>query len=315
MKTEQRHALKSNELEKLTAKLRPFFEKHGMQIVLGISAIVVVAAAALFWTRTSATEKEAGWSGFIAANTTAETYLNIAETENLADKPVSAWARLEAAERYLQTGIQQSLENREGDRGLVSDLNEARQNFELVAKAAPPNSKMRERALYGVARCLETMAGVNQRTDAENSMPADLLEEAVKRYEDLISEYPDTVYNRKRYEDEELGKLERRLKFLKSEEAQRFYAWFRTQNPKSQNRFGPLDGFPFDRSSTGTPPVMLPPIPNRLLLPFDETDGGGPLLPEVGSEGPVSAPDAPSETGESREEESSDDSSAAPEKK
>ncbi|MBT6155829.1 MAG: hypothetical protein HOL01_12725 [Planctomycetaceae bacterium] len=287
MKSEERHELKSNELEKLSARLQPIFDQYGMHIVLAISAAIAIGAAAMFWNRTSSAEKTAGWTELRAAVTarSAEKFLEVAEDETLSKKPVSAWAHLRAAERYLETGIQQSLENREGERGLVSDLDEARKNFDLALEAAPAKSNLQERALYGLGRCLETMAGVNQRTDAANSETADLLAEAVKAYEKLLSEYPDSAYNQKRYEEEELGNLERHRDFLKSEKASIFYAWFRTQNPKPEDRRSPLDGMPTDHPPFGSGPVTLPPIPEGLRLLDDDAEAG-PEFPGTEQETP-----------------------------
>ena len=176
----------------LSSILQPIVEKYGLHIVLAVSAAIVIAAEEMFWNRTNTAEKTAGWTELRSANS-AETLLAVAEIESLSKKPVAAWARLQAAERYLQTGIRQSLENREGERGLVSDLDEARKNFQLVLDAATANSNLQERALYGLGRCLETMAGVNQRTDAPNSTTVDLLDAASKAYEKLLSEYPNQI--------------------------------------------------------------------------------------------------------------------------
>ena len=277
MKSEERHELKSNELEKISARLQPIFDQYGLHIVLAISAAIAIGAAAMFWNRTSSAEKTAGWTELSAANS-AETLLAVAEDETLSKKPVAAWARLQAAERQLQNGIRQSLVGRDGDRGMVSELDDARENFELALKAAPAKSNLQERALYGLGRCLESMAGVNHPTDALNSETADLLAEAAKYYEKLLSEFPDSAYNQKRYEEEELGNLERHLQFLKSEKASNFYAWFRTQNPKPEDRRSPFDSMPSDHPPFDLGPVTLPPIPEGLRLLEDNAEAG-PSIP------------------------------------
>ena len=156
--------------------------------------------------------------------------------------------------------------------------------------------------MYALGRCLETMAGVNQRTDAANSETADLLAEAAKAYEKLLSEYPDSAYNQKRYEEEDIGNLERHLHFLKDEvavnklnekgkvvgkewrprkegdigylKAQSFYAWFRTQNPKPEDRRSPFDSMPTDHPPFDSGPVTLPPIPEGLRLLDDDAEAG-----------------------------------------
>jgi len=281
MKSEHRHELKTNELEKLTGKLKPFFEQHGLKIALAVSAVVVVVAGVTFWTRNLAAAKTAGWSELYSANS-AESYLDVAEKENLSGKPVADWARLQAAEGYLQTGIQQSLQNREGDRGLVSDLSEARKNFDAVLNSKAATGKMRERALYGLACCLEAMAGVNQRTTVVKSSPAELLAEAIKAYKRFVEDYPDSLLNLKRYEDEKLGRLEQRIRFLESQDTGNFYVWFRTQNPKTKDRRGPFDN-PFGQPGAGDGPVMLPPIPSGLRLPDDIDDS----TPVDGDSGPA----------------------------
>ena len=128
------------------------------------------------------------------------------------------------------------------------------------------------------------MAGVNQRTDADNSATADLLEKSVQAYDELLADFPDSPYNQKRYEDEELGNLERHIQELKSEKASEFYAWFRTQNPQKSDRRGPLDGLPSGHPPLDSGPVTLPQIPEGLRLP-DEAPETGPVLPSPSSSG------------------------------
>ena len=151
---------------------------------------------------------------------------------------------------------------------------------------------MHERALYGLACCLEAMAGVNQRTDVANSTTAELLDGAVKAYEEFVRKYPDSPHNLKRYEDERLGRIERRIEFLKSDDAREFYAWFRTQNPKTKDRRGPLDSFPFGGTDDG--PVMLPPIPGSLRLPDESID----TAPDEDDSGPALKPPAEGNSGD-----------------
>lgn len=294
MKSEERHELKVNELERLTTRVRPILEQYGMHIALGASAVILIAAAALFWSRMSAAGQTAGWAEYLdatASNSTAK-LVDVAEAEDAAKNQVAIWARLRAAEGYLESGIQQSIEGRdEGQRGLVSDLDEARKNFQAVLEKAPAKSELQERALFGLGRCLETMAGVNQRTDAKNSTTTDLLTEAAEAYDKLLKDFPNSPYNQKRYEDEELGKLERHLKFLKSQEAAEFYAWFRTQKPVKKDRRGPFDSLPGGHPPLDTGPVILPSIPDSLKL-SDEEPAAGPAFPGASSE-----PDKPETDG------------------
>ena len=265
MKSEHRHDLKSNELEKLVRKIRPFFETYWFRILMAACGVAVAAGVTLFFVRSFRESRSAGWTQ-MSISTTAEQFLQIAETEELQDKPVVDWARLSAAESYLQTGIRLSLEHREGEQGLVSDLDDAKENFDQVLKSA--SGRIRERALFGLARCLEAMAGVNLSSTADDGpqTTGQSLAEAVKAYQKLIKEFPNTPYNRKSFEQDELGRIERRIEHLEYDAAQEFYAWFRTQNPKREDRPNPFDISP-GASPTDNLPVTLPPIPERLRLP------------------------------------------------
>ena len=110
MKSEHRHELKTNELGQLAQRLLPFLEKHANRILIGFSVIALIAAAYIYWTRSSSVTANSGWTRIISANT-AEEFENIAEV--YAGSTIGAWARLSAAEGHLRNGIRAAFKDRE----------------------------------------------------------------------------------------------------------------------------------------------------------------------------------------------------------
>lgn len=196
--------------------MTPFLEKYGNQIIWSVCALLLVAAGTILWVRSSSRAASAGWAR-LAVATQAEDFAKVAE--DYPNTAVGAWARLQEAESLLRSGIELLFVHRSAAQ---SDLQQAKDSFETVLrnKAAPP--EVRERALFGVARCLESLAD-------HNTQPA------VEAYQRLLSEFPETVYKQQ---------AEDRITDLQTEQAKEFYAWFHQQNPKPPDRSEPQDGTP-----------------------------------------------------------------------
>jgi hypothetical protein len=214
MKSEHRHELKTNELRRISAHAGEYLQQHANQILIGLTVVLLVAAGAIFWMRSTGATATSGWSAMVSANS-AEAFQNVADRYR--GTAVADWARLRAAENNLENGLRLSFTDRAA---ATSDLNEAREEYETILKSNSAPEKVRERALFGLARTLETLAD-------ENTEPA------AKAYELLLQEFPQTVYK----ED-----AEKRIADLRSERTKQFYAWFHKQNPKPEDRAKPKDG-------------------------------------------------------------------------
>ena len=240
MKSEHRHELKTNELGKLAGQMAPFFETYGNRLLTGLVAVSVVAAAVIYWQRTSRGAAEAGWTMLSAANSP-DKYAEVAD--KFPGTVVGAWARLSEAESRLESGVQLSFTDRSAS---VSDLNAAKKSFETLLEQPKLPPAVRERGLFGLARTLESLS------DGDTQA-------AIKAYERLLKEFPETDYRQI---------AERQIAILKTGRGQEFYAWFYKQNPKPPDRGRPRDGGP-----TGALPPGHPPL----------TSGGTPSSPPVKS--------------------------------
>lgn len=229
MKSEHRHELAENDLGKLIRRWRERLEPYSNKVLLGLlAATVVIGGGVLAW-RTLGASSRAGATELAAARTAAE-YEAVAE--NFEGSLTGLWARLRAGEEYLRDGIRLSLSNRTASN---ERLEEAQRAFERVLKAENVPPELREKALYGLAVCLESQSSAQTGTQP-----------AVDAYEQLLKQFPETRY---RYF------AEQRIKVLKSEEAQQFYAWFHAQTPRPEDRPSPQD-FPFPFPSEGGDPFL-----------------------------------------------------------
>ncbi len=177
-----------------------------------------------------------------------------------------------AAEGHYIKGIQLYFTDRPSG---VDELKLAREAFEAVLNSDKATDVMRERALFGLARCKETTADGNT-------------QDALTAYDNLLREFPNSIYK---------DDVEQRIKILNTEDAQEFYAWFSKQTtPKPEDRNRPRDGF-----FPGTGPLFPDDQPfnpfgkmNDRENPFsggdDSTDENKTSVPE-----PVSAPKPPVE--------------------
>ena len=285
--------LKTNELEKLATQVAPFFEKNKEVIIYSICALMLAFSAWYYMTQTSKTASSAGWSKLISADDVDE-YGTVASQHK--NEAPGQWALLNEADILLNQGVRGSFTDREG---AVSDLSAAEEKYrELLNQSGLPES-LEERALFGLARCLETLSG--QETD-----------DAAKAYKTFLERFPDSIYT---------PIVEKQIESLSEEEGQQFYAWFQAQNPKPSDPVMPADGLPPGHPSVDPGSlIQLPETPSMLKLPgeaapafpegLDTPEGDGlpdpPPLPENGNENAPAFPNLP-EPGTSDTEKSGDE--------
>jgi hypothetical protein len=268
MKSDHRHELAENDLSKLIARWRDQLEPHSNKILIGFLIVAVLAVGAIVALRSTTASSSAGFTELSLARE-AEDFETVAE--DFPDSSAGTWARLRAGEEYLRDGLRLSL----SDRGASNErLEKAQQSFDKVLKQTDAPAEVREKALFGLATCLEAMS-----SEQTNTTPA------IEAYEQLIEEFPETRY--KRWAEE-------RIETLKSPEAQEFYAWFHKQTPKPEDRPLPRDfpdpfsGFPDEGTSSDSPTGELPPPPpasqrnSTAPMPPGETSATeGPALPDA----------------------------------
>lgn len=233
MKSEERHRLKENELGRVVQTTGSALERHATTIVACVCGALLVSAAVIWWMRQSTVSSSAAWALLEDAKKVGD-YDEVAETYK--NTPAGDWAKLLGSEMYLQSGGDDLFT----DRDLANtDLKRAREGFEQLLAAAGTNPIIRERAVWGMARCLESTS------DGDTA-------KAIEAYERLLKEFPDTIYK---------PFAEDRVTALKTGGSREFYAWFSKQNPK------PADIRPKDGAvKSDLDPFDLPP-------PTGEADG------------------------------------------
>ena len=217
MKSEHRHELVQNDLEKLIEKWRSRYAylvaEHGNRLLLWLSALLLLVAAFVYYSRTAGSADTQGWSALMGARTP-EDLAGIAESYK--GTPVGQWAQLGMGERYLRNGIQLLFTDRDA---APADLAEARAAFDALILQTKTSPEVRERALFGLARTLEATSTGD-------------LQPALQAYENLLAEFPDTPYK---------SLVEDALTRLKKQNTQDFYAWFAVQKPAPKDRDQPSD--------------------------------------------------------------------------
>jgi hypothetical protein len=216
MDSQHRHELQQNDLGKLTNKAVPFFEKHGLQIAGGIAALAIAFGIGVYWYQSSTASTAESWVQFDRVlhqpSSSAGDFAAIAEKHP--GSSVAAWSRLKEADDFLKSGLQLAFSNRESSQ---SNLKSAQEAYQKLAAGGPGIiPEVKERALFGLARCLETVS------DGSG-------DEAVQTYARLLKEFPDSIF---------ASIVNERIKALETTQSKDFYAWFQQQKPEPKD---PLD--------------------------------------------------------------------------
>ena len=260
MKSEERHQLLTNDLGVEIERTVGFFERH-LGLLIGLISAALLLGGLIYWfTRTVESESAEGWTLLDSAQ-------NLEEFGTVIDKfkgkPPAQWAQLFVAETNLKTAMPLMFTNRDI---ALTDIKAARQGFEsLLQEKTDP--MIRERALWGLALCLETT------NDGNTS-------KVIDAYQRLTTEFPETVFK---------VVAEDRIATLKKDGSKEFYAWFSKENPKPPEA-RPRD---FKNDESGLPaPAQPKEDPDDFLI--EKTPGGTkkpaeekPVTPAESTEKPI----------------------------
>lgn len=199
MKSEHRHELQTNELGKFTEKLGTFLEGHGNSLMIGICTVSIVASGIIYWVKTQNSKESVAWRDLASAmaNNKPEDFKEVWESHK--GTTTGLWARVHEGESRLALGVETLFRN--ADTGL-DEVKKTREAFQTVVDDRSAPAEIRERALIGLGRALESM-----------SEPGD----AVKTYQTLLKEFPGSLYKKD---------AEERVAVLTKGSGQEFYAWF-----------------------------------------------------------------------------------------
>jgi hypothetical protein len=250
MDSHTRHDLQNNELAKLATSATPFFERYGNHIAVGICVVSIISAGFIYWTRSSYVKAAGAWMSLTSA-TTPNDLADVADRYK--GTSAAGWAKLKEGDRRLADGIQLMFTDREAS---LVELKKAKEAYAAIVSISDPT--IRERALYGHARTLESLSTGD-------------LADAIKAYDTLLKEFPTSVYK---------TDVEPHLKRLKTGGAQEFYAWFAQQNPKPAPPKKPSDkvggddllgpALPIPELTAPTTPGEKPAAPVDPAKPADE---------------------------------------------
>ena len=260
MKSEERHRLKTNELQRLVGQLSdglgPLWKSYGKVASASIGGIAFVAVLITWWISSSEAKSAAGWEQlFTASDSEAVGELqNVYEDAEKGDvsRSVGDWAKLSEAKMHLALGTRYLLAGKipgkkDGEDVPVQELRDAEECFAQLLKAdSGVSTEIREQALFGLAQTKEALCSGN--TDA-----------AIEAYQDLIKYRSQSIY---------AEVAQQRIKTLKKDGTQDFYAWFASRPPVTD---GP-PSFPNDQGASNANSnnlfdvPFLPEIPEMLKL-------------------------------------------------
>jgi len=265
-----------NDFAALIAPIRPYVDQYGAKVILGLAAVLIVAAGWIYFTKSAKAEKARGWDKLLKTNnsTAPEDFGDIAE-----DNPgtsAAEWAILRQAEGFLKRGVQSAFSNRKQS---AASFEKAHKALNRLLNKTGTSVLVRERALYTMAMLTESESGADTA-------------DAIKAYEQLKSEFKDSVYTEQ---------ADARIEALKDPKVQQFYGWFRKQNPSIAD---PL-GVPHDPIGTAPPTPGNPFAPGGPIIPGGTGDPEPPKTPEPGE--PVT-PEGTEPDGGTGEEKSSEQS-------
>ncbi len=275
MDSVERHRLQENEIAKIAGQAVPFFERYGNQLAIGICVVSIAASAWIYFSRSSYVKQYSAWMSLSSSGTPAE-FADVAD--RFKGTSASEWARLREGDLRLTQGAEAMFTNREG---ALLDLKKAQEAYLALVNGGTSDKAIRERALYGVARTKEFLSTGD-------------LADAIKAYDQLLSEFPTSVFK---------PELEPHLAQLKTGSAQEFYAWFSKKDPKPAPPKKPADKIGGDAATDGpalsAPTLELPAAtpseptkPPTLEIPADAKPAETPNKPADAPEEKPAAPEA-----------------------
>jgi len=293
MKSEERHRLKTNELQRLVTQLSdslgPLWKSHGKAAAVGIGGIALVAVLISWWISSSEAESAAGWEQLFTATDSED----IGELQNVYDdaqegkvsRSVGAWAKLTEAKMHLALGTRYLLAGKipgkkTGEDVPMQELRDAEKCFatlleDLEADGNPSadwENRIREQALFGMAQTQEALC-------SGDTAPA------IEAYDALKEEYPNSIYTEV---------AEQRLKTLRKADTEDFYAWFAERPPVAD---GP-PSFPNDQGASNANSnslfdiPFLPEIPEMLKLEDQPLETSSTTPDSDATSTPADQPDA-----------------------
>ncbi|MSR56356.1 MAG: tetratricopeptide repeat protein [Planctomycetaceae bacterium] len=296
MKSQHRHDLQTNELGKVADKVYgsvgSIFERHGNKLMIVVSVACVAGAIFMYKIKGDRARETAAWRE-LAAAAKADEFADV--WKNHPDTAAAQWAHVHEGESRLTEGIQLLFSNVESG---TEELKKAREALQSMVDRKSAPAAVRERGLFGLARCLEALSDGNEA-------------DALKTYERLRREFPASIYKKD---------IDSRIAVLGEKTGEEFYAWFASYTRPKATKKGPRDrgGDPFgdpgdlmnevptdpnDEDSTDPAAGIeeseesMPPEPSAAEAEAEAPSDDDPQLPEEPAPGePPADPEGDSET-------------------
>lgn len=217
MKTERRHELATNVLADWLGERIEALKPYSAAVSATTVAIVVVLFASVLWYQRRESGKAEAWSSYFSALDKQSQKPDDARnqlvqlSEDHPHDPAGLWSRLTLADVQLNKGVEGLFQDRAAAR---KALEESIDDYRAVVDAAPADSLLAERALFGLAQAYESK---------------DDLDNARKQYQEVLARWPDGAFS---------ALAKQRLSDLDRKSTKEFYDWFAKQAPKPKPPVG-----------------------------------------------------------------------------
>ena len=209
MKSERRHELQHNALADWLVRSYEAIQPYGNTIFSVLALVLLVLAGWLWWTRQSANDRVTAWGDLFQAQNTGDAATLNEIAAKYQGSEAANWAALASANLSLASGAEQLFHNKST---ATQDLNKAADGYQKALKESQ-QPELRQQATFGLAQAYEGLCGTQQ---------ADL-DKAVKTYEILVREWPNSAFAKA---------AQRRLDELKQPATKAFYDQLAKYEPK-----------------------------------------------------------------------------------
>ncbi len=213
MKSKARHKLSQNDLANFITNIHKMLSPYYSAIVWSVVLILAIYVGYTYWSNSTMRAENQIWTAVNTAIAQNNPAIINAVLEDFPEGHLAAVGRVNAGDLYLRNGTYQLFENKAE---AANELEKAIDSYETALKIGIDDKDLHERAVFGLARAYESVAG----TRAGQGQ----LDQAIEQYQKLVEQWPEGIY---------ISIAEDRLASLNTKTAKEFYDIFAATEEKT----------------------------------------------------------------------------------